>query len=162
MLFPLLLLDSNGKLLANEHNPFLKIVAMNEASSKSFTLVSSRVIDAQLLDNQMLEDLSPALIAPTPVTISRKRFNQAVRNEYENSVCFKRCHNNNDFLISDYSEKQWRLLLEENGHTIFDIIPWKNAQAKEKILQYLVNNACNSGPSAGGIGCWNSIPGESD
>jgi hypothetical protein len=141
LLFPLLLLDSNGKLLANEHNPFLKIVAMNEASSKSFTLVSSRVIDAQLLDNQMLEDLSPALIAPTPVTISRKRFNQAVRNEYE---------------------KQWRLLLEENGHTIFDIIPWKNAQAKEKILQYLVNNACNSGPSAGGIGCWNSIPRESD
>lgn len=149
-----LIIDSTGFLWATEQNPFLLITTLEKESPKSFKLISAQVIDAQLLDDQMLEDLSPALIAPLPVIVSRNEYNQFIKQEYDNSICFKQCHSRNDFSVSDKTEKQWRLLIEDDGHAIFNIIPWEKPPSKEKILKYLLNNALNSGPKAEGIGIW--------
>ena len=112
------------------------------------------LVGAALLDDQMLEDLSPSLIAPQAVKISLKEYKHKIKQEYDNAVCFKRCHIKNDFSPSNYTAKQWRRLIGEKGHTIFSEIPWEDSDKKEKILSYLLTNAAHSEPSTEGIGIW--------
>jgi len=71
--------------------------------------------------------------------------------EFDNSLCF-RCHNTKDFSPSDKTSKQWRLLIEDNGHAIFDEILWEYPNQKEQILNFLLENAGNY--RAEGIGVW--------
>ncbi len=134
---------------------FMVIATPENESTAYFKMVDARVIDARLLEDQMLEDISPALVAPLPVKISKNEYNQIIKQEYDNSICFKRCHSRNDFSTPDNTEKQWRLLIEDDGHAIFNTIPWENPQIKDKIVMYLLNNAGNSRPEAEGIGTWN-------
>ncbi len=147
--------DSIGLVWATEQNPFMVITTLEKKPPKSFKLVSAHIIDAHLLDDQMLEDLSPALIAPLPVKVSRNDHNQFINQVFNNSICFKQCHNRNEFSVSDITEKQWRILIGDGGHAVFNIIPWEKPEEKEKILKYLLNNAANSRPEAEGIGIWN-------
>lgn len=138
----------DGVLLFDNH-PFLKVKKSEKNSQNSFILVGAAV-----LDDQMLEDLSPPLVAPHAVKISLKEYKHKIKQEYDNAVCFKRCHIKNDFSASDYTAKQWWLLIGENGHTIFSEIPWETPDKKEKILSYLLNNAACSGSLKEGIGVW--------
>ncbi len=145
--------DKSIKALGNEmqsgQNPFL-IVEKSEKEADNYF----RLVDAQILDDQTLDDLSPALVASAPVKVSLRDCDRIIRQEYDNSICFKRCHIKNDFAAPDYTEKQWRLLIEENGHALFSEIPWENPDKKEKILSYLLDNAVYSGPTSEGIGVW--------
>ena len=72
--------------------------------------------------------------------------------DFENSVCFRRCHQVNDINPSDKTEQQWRMLIEKNGHDIFKKIMWESSDQKEKTLIYLLKHAGGSG--AEGIGVW--------
>lgn len=120
-----------------------------------FRLVEARIIEAQHLDDQMLEKFSPALVAPRTVKIPALSYRQKSFQEFHHSVCFKRCHSQNDFSVSDYTSQQWSRLIEQDGHSIFSEIPWEKAEAKEKIFRFLTNNAKNATPAPEGIGAWN-------
>ncbi len=73
-------------------------------------------------------------------------------NDFHSSICFK-CHGLNDFVPSDKTKKQWRRLLEDDGHSIFDQIAWENPYQKSQILEFLLENAGTY--RAEGIGVWN-------
>jgi hypothetical protein len=54
-----------------ERNPFLTVEISEKNTNNDF-----RLVDAQIIDDQMLENFSPALVAPEPVKISQKERNQ--------------------------------------------------------------------------------------
>lgn len=136
-------------------NPSLGIKEIPAAEGNQyFYLIEDRVIDAELLDDKMLENLSPSLIAPKKITLSHSEFQQKALQEYHHSICFKRCHTKNDFSVSDYTYQQWCLLIEKGGHSIFSEIPWENPEKKEKLFRYLVNNAKKKSSEPEGIGTW--------
>lgn len=117
---------------------------------------SDRKIDTPLqpINENQLDEMSPSLIAPPVITVSSKELQNKMDQEFENSICFKRCHKSGDFYPSDNTAKQWRLLIEQGGHTIFSEIPWKSQQQKNEIIDYLLNNARKSRPGSAGIGVW--------
>ncbi len=117
---------------------------------------SDRKIDSSLqpINENQLDEMSPSLIAPPVITISSKELQNKMDQEFENSICFKRCHKLGDIYPSDNTAKQWRLLIEQGGHTIFSEIPWENQQQKNEIVDYLLNNARKSRPDSAGIGVW--------
>ncbi len=124
-------------------------------TNEYFRLVETRIIDARLMDDQMLDDISPALVAPVPVIVSALEIRRRDLQEYNHSVCFKRCHATSDFSASDYTSEQWCRLIENDGHSIFSAIPWENADMKEKLVNYLKGNSKNAMPDSEGIGVWN-------
>ncbi len=137
------------------NHSFLTVTKMPETETNEyFCLVEARIIDAERLDDQMLENLSPSLVAPVTVKISSLQYQQKAMQEYNQSVCFKRCHSNNDFSASDYTYKQWCQLIEKDGHYIFSEIPWENTEQKEKLIKYLTLNAKNTSFESAGIGEW--------
>jgi hypothetical protein len=73
-------------------------------------------------------------------------------NDFNSSICFK-CHTVNDFSPSDKTQKQWRRLLEDDGHSIFEKISWDSPYQKSQILEFFYDNAGNY--RAEGIGVWN-------
>jgi hypothetical protein len=73
-------------------------------------------------------------------------------NDFHSSLCFK-CHTINDVSPSDKTIKQWRRLLEEDGHSIFEQISWESSYQKSQIIEFLYENAGTY--RAGGIGVWN-------
>jgi len=73
-------------------------------------------------------------------------------NDFHDSMCFK-CHAPNDFSPSDKTRKEWLYLIEDDGHAIFENIPWENPWQKKQILEFLLENAGNH--RAEGIGLWN-------
>jgi len=115
--------------LLSDKNPFLQVNIPEKVTDKSF-----RLVGAQIIDDQMLEHLSPALVAPAPVIISLKERKQIIKQNYDNSICFKRCHSRNDFSAGAYTVKQWRLLIEKDGRAVFCKIPWGNSHEKEKVF----------------------------
>lgn len=74
------------------------------------------------------------------------------KDDFENSVCFRRCHQLNNFTPSEKTEQQWRMLIEKNGHDIFKKIVWESPDQKEQTLFYLINHAGSPGDE--GIGVW--------
>ena len=112
----------------------------------------------QPINEEQLDVLSPSLVAPEartkdPINTSRNA-DREISREFENSICFKRCHSPEEIHPSDKTAKQWRLLIEKEGHSIFSKIPWKNPEQKEKVLDYLLQNAKKSTPGPAGIGVW--------
>jgi hypothetical protein len=73
-------------------------------------------------------------------------------NHFHDGICFK-CHALNDFSPADKTRKEWQYLIEDDGHAIFDNIPWENPWQKKQILEFLIENAGNH--RAEGIGLWN-------
>ena len=76
------------------------------------------------------------------------------RQDFDNAICFQKCHKPKSISPADKPKDLWRMLIEKNGHAIFAEIPWKNAKEKERILQYLLNHANNAEPKSEGIGVW--------
>jgi hypothetical protein len=74
------------------------------------------------------------------------------RKQFNNSICFIKCHQPNSFSPSDKSKQQWEFLIEKNGHAIFEDIPWENEQQKKQIIDYLLRNS--KGFLKEGIGVW--------
>ena len=72
--------------------------------------------------------------------------------EFHHSICFK-CHTVNDFSPKDKTQKQWRRLIEDDGHAIFKNISWETPDQKSQILEFLLDNAGSY--RAEGIGLWN-------
>jgi len=72
--------------------------------------------------------------------------------EFYHSICFK-CHTVNDFLPTDRTQKQWRRLIEDDGHAIFANISWESPYQKDQVLEFLIENAVSY--RAEGIGLWN-------
>lgn len=72
--------------------------------------------------------------------------------EFHQTLCFK-CHSVADFSPSDKTQKQWRRLIEDDGHAIFENISWETPYQKNQILEFLLENAGNY--RAEGIGVWN-------
>jgi hypothetical protein len=72
-------------------------------------------------------------------------------NDFHSSICFQ-CHAINDFYPSDKTQKQWRRLLERDGHSIFAKISWESPQQRIQILEFLLENAGTY--RAEGIGLW--------
>lgn len=112
----------------------------------------------QPINEEQLDVLSPSLVAPEAQTkdpVNRSRHaDREISQEFENSICFKRCHSLDKIHPSDKTAKQWRLLIGKEGHAIFSRIPWKNPEQKEKVLDYLLQNARKSTPGPAGIGVW--------
>lgn len=73
-------------------------------------------------------------------------------NDFHDSLCFK-CHATSDFSPSDKTRKEWQYLIEDDGHMIFENIPWETPWEKKQILEFLLENAGNH--RAEGIGLWN-------
>lgn len=78
------------------------------------------------------------------------------REDFDNSICFQKCHNPKRISPEDKPKNLWRLLIEEGGHDIFAEIPWESPEQKEQILQYLLNQAKKDEPESEGIGFWSS------
>jgi len=76
---------------------------------------------------------------------------QITLKEFHTSLCFS-CHDINDFSPSDKTRKQWRRLIEEDGHAIFENISWETPFQKHQVLQFLIENAGNY--RSEGIGVW--------
>lgn len=74
------------------------------------------------------------------------------RRQFDNSICFIKCHQQKAFSLADKSQKQWEILIEKNGHAIFKKIPWENELQKKQIVNYLHENA--KGFMKEGIGVW--------
>ena len=108
----------------------------------------------QPINELQLEDLSPSLTAPESGETPDAAFDRKMQYDFENSICFKKCHRKNDFHPSGHTAKQWRLLIEADGHAIFEEIKWAGPQEKEEILNYLLRHAKDSKPGAAGIGVW--------
>lgn len=125
-------------------------------TNENFKVIGTRAIYTQPMDDQMLEELSPALVAPVTEKITALQLNQKLLNEYNHSICFNRCHTQNDFSASDYTYEQWRRLIEKDGHSIFSEIPWETPEIKDNLFKYLVNNAKNATSEPEGIGVWNN------
>lgn len=104
------------------------------------------------INEKQLDDLSPSLVAPEAKAGSKNHSRNSL--EFENSICFRRCHNKNALHPDDNTAKQWRLLIEKDGHSIFRDIPWESQQEKQKILDYLLKNAKDAKPGSAGIGVW--------
>lgn len=98
--------------------------------------------DLQKTVNRINELIEKQKIDPSELSI----------NNFHDSMCFK-CHAPNDFLPSDKTRKEWRYLIEDDGHAIFGNIPWENPRQKKQILEFLLENAGNH--RAEGIGLWN-------
>ncbi|MGM0453419.1 MAG: hypothetical protein ACQERN_09675 [Thermodesulfobacteriota bacterium] len=105
------------------------------------------------LDDQALLDSSPSTIEKLDkVPIEEQlRFES---NEFSESICFKKCHQPADFSPAEKTRKQWRLLIGEDGHAIFKEINWESTRQKQRVMQYLLENAKNANADAEGIGVW--------
>lgn len=106
------------------------------------------------LDDKELEDLSPAVIEKVPEPIPREEFMMILKSDYDASVCFKKCHMKEDFSPSDKTRSQWQMLIENNGHDVFEKIIWEDQAQKEHVMMYLFENAKNSDYQTEGIGVW--------
>ena len=105
---------------------------------KSNTLDNGEEGHLQPINEKLLDDLSPSLIAPRSKAPVLSDSDEIIRAEFESSVCFERCHQINEIHPSDNTAKQWILLIEKDGHSIFDNIPWESPEQKEALLQYLL------------------------
>jgi hypothetical protein len=107
------------------------------------------------INENQLDELSPSLTAPEKkITDAPINTHPIIDQDFRESVCFKRCHSVTDFNPSDNTARQWRLLIGDDGHALFEEIPWENLQEKEEILNYLLNNSKNTSPAPAGIGVW--------
>lgn len=102
------------------------------------------------LDEESLIELSPSLIKK----LEKKSLPPLPQDEFESSICFQRCHTKNDFSPSRKTQKQWIILIEKDGHAIFQKIPWKSAEQKDQILMYLIRHARDANTQKEGIGVW--------
>ena len=96
------------------------------------------------------------LFAAVLVAMAQEKNSQATftRQDFDNSICFKKCHDPQNISPKDKPKNLWRMLIEENGHAIFADIPWQSEKQKESILQYLLTHAHNAEPESEGIGVW--------
>lgn len=100
-----------------------------------------------------IQDNGPASIpAPDGATVRNPSY-KFKRYDFENSVCFKKCHQAAFIDPSKKTEQQWRMLIEKNGHDVFETIVWEYPGQKEQVLMYLIEHAGGSGDE--GIGVWN-------
>lgn len=107
------------------------------------------------INDGQLDALSPAVKAPEPEVKEKPARNIPPMDQaYRDSVCFKRCHNISDFQPADHTARQWRLLIEKDGHSLFDEIPWQSQAEKEQVLNYLLEKSKNTSPAPAGIGVW--------
>ncbi len=123
------------------------------ASSPAATAqVRWKIEEIEMLDDQDLEILSPSVhVKEEPAEPAH----ELRPDEFERSVCFTGCHKTGDFSASDKTKKQWLLLIEQEGHAIFEPIEWDTPRQKAEIMDYLLRNAGNSRTSLeGGIGVW--------
>lgn len=109
-----------------------------------------------LFAESMNPDTDPALsgsqvpdTAAPPANAPSYRFKAP---DFETSVCFKKCHQPTSINPSKRTEQQWRMLIEKNGHDIFETIAWEYPGQKEQVLWYLIEHAGGSGNE--GIGVW--------
>lgn len=105
------------------------------------------------LDDQALLEYSPSTIEKLEKMDIQKQL-QFKSSPFSESICFKKCHQSNDFSPADKTRRQWQLLIGENGHAVFKKIPWKNSRQKKHILQYLLKHAQNASTGPEGIGVW--------
>lgn len=112
--------------------------------------------DSQLtpINDTQLDALSPSLTAPEKEKKTSSQNPVIVDQKFQNSVCFKRCHSVSDFHPGDHTVRQWRRLIEDNGHALFEEIPWESQKEKEELLNYFLENAKSTSPSPAGIGVW--------
>ncbi|MFP4532202.1 MAG: hypothetical protein ACLFNS_05925 [Desulfobacterales bacterium] len=92
-----------------------------------------------------------ALVAMAQEKNSQEGF---TRQDFDNAICFRKCHAPQSISPKDKPKNLWRMLIEKNGHAIFAEIPWQSQEQKEKILQYLLAHANNAEPEYEGIGVW--------
>lgn len=76
--------------------------------------------------------------------------------DFDNSICFQKCHNPQALSAADMPKNLWRHLIEKGGHDIFSEIPWQSDEEKEMIIQYLTSQARKPEPKSEGIGSWTS------
>jgi hypothetical protein len=155
----LILIVALFTILFPQFSSALRPLSNEDLTDSSPSLVdkeSDRKEDSTLqpINENQLDQMSPSLIAPPIVRISSQEYNSIMDQAFEDSICFKRCHKSSDFHPSDNTAKQWRLLIDQEGHAIFSEIPWESPQQKEEMLDYLFNNARNSKPESAGIGVW--------
>jgi len=104
------------------------------------------------LDEDEMVELSPARIET--IKEKEKSLPPIPKNEFENSICFKRCHQPSDFSPSHKTRKQWLLLIEKEGHAIFEKIPWQSSEHKDRVLIFLLRHAKDESSVKEGIGVW--------
>lgn len=125
---------------------------VNLSPSNKIASVQPPAQNLKPLDEEDLEVLSPSTIAAPP--ISPEEYSANIKAEYDSGVCFKKCHQNNDFSPSDKTRKQWQVLIEKNGHDIFEKIIWETPLKRDYVLIYLYENARNPDFKTEGIGVW--------
>ena len=109
------------------------------------------------LDDQSLITYSPKTVVKASETAaggSDVEHPQFTHVRFEHSVCFLQCHHQHKVSPADKTQKQWRLLIEDNGHDIFRPIQWESPEQKKVILNFLLQHARDAGPDTEGIGVW--------
>lgn len=76
--------------------------------------------------------------------------------DFDNSICFQKCHSPQALSAADMPKSLWRHLIENGGHDIFSEIPWQSDEEKEMIIQYLTDQARKPEMKSEGIGSWSS------
>jgi hypothetical protein len=110
--------------------------------------------DLKPLDDESLDVLSPATTGTVAPPVSPEQYSAILKQEFESSICFQKCHQRNDFSPSDKTKKQWKALIEKSGHDVFEKLSWETPPKKEYVLLYLYENAKNTELKSEGIGVW--------
>lgn len=76
--------------------------------------------------------------------------------DFDNSICFQKCHTPQALSAADMPKNLWRHLIENGGHDIFSEIPWQSEEEKERVIEYLTSQARKHEPEPEGIGSWSS------
>ena len=67
----------------------LSVTKMPETETNEyFCLVETRILDAERLDDEMLKNLSPSMVAPVAVKISSLQYQQKAMQKFNQSVVF--------------------------------------------------------------------------
>ncbi len=120
-----------------------------------FFFLSPQIGDAlKPLDEKSLDELSPPLKVVEASTSKQAPPKPISRDKFSNSICFTRCHSPGSIVPSNYTMKQWRLLIDQDGHDVFEKIPWKSKKEKEEIYLFLLQHASDAKRGSEGIGVW--------
>lgn len=98
-------------------------------------------------------EVSPISVEIIPEATSREVYLHSLQSSFNRSVCHQ-CHNPGDINAADKTRKQWRVLIGNNGHSVFKPIPWSNPEEKSNVMRYLLEHAKNTNLHSEGIGVW--------
>jgi hypothetical protein len=134
------------------NSPALKSDMTREKKLPETESPETESIDSESEDLKLKDDISIEGEV-NPAELPREIYLRNLSLAFQQAVCFE-CHKRKDIDATTKTQKQWRVLIEDNGHEIFQSIPWSNPEEKRNVMQHLLEHAKQTNPKSEGIGIW--------